>query len=275
MNKKLVGSLVALTLLLLMPVLVSAQTTTSTNDAALIAQLEQLIVILTKELQQLIAAHRRASSSRSTAILPSPTGGSSPSLTNPGYQSSTQLSATIDQSSLITNTSTPTIMGTVPNTFSICVVMLNANAGSLLQTMLYTNNRGYVCDAQPPEGGSATGITISSGHWSMNTAFNRGTIFGNGVYNVGVYDENTGTLLTTGKLTINTPQPSVAQVAAPQPTPSTLDRISVRQGSNGGEFYDTVTGQVFTPHGNNYARIRKYTDVWTGACTSGWNYSVY
>lgn len=40
------------------------------------------------------------------------------------------------------------------------------------------------------------------------------------------------------------------------PTPTyAIDRIGIRQGANGGEFYDTVTNAKFVPRGNNYVIV--------------------
>jgi hypothetical protein len=121
----------------------------------------------------------------------------------PAQPSSAAPSATIDQTTLATNSSTPTITGMVANTSSICVVLLNTKAGKLLANYNSYSNKWSLCtDTQAPEGGDS-GITISNGHWSMSTAFNRGTTFGNGNYGVGVYNESTGQLLTAGTLVVS------------------------------------------------------------------------
>lgn len=54
-----------------------------------------------------------------------------------------------------------------------------------------------------------------------------------------------------------------------------MDRIAVRQGSNGAELYDTVTNQPFTPRGNNYENVTFTSSRLTLQCSPYWGFSTF
>jgi hypothetical protein len=57
--------------------------------------------------------------------------------------------------------------------------------------------------------------------------------------------------------------------AYPPSTVSALNRIGVRQGTTGGEFYDTVTNAKFVPRGNNYVVLGQVNDPWGSGMVQG------
>jgi hypothetical protein len=196
--------------LLASPLLVSAQTVSVSSNASLIAVLTQLVQVLEQELQQLIAAQRGTTLAPSAAILPPPTGGSSPSQTNPSYQSSTQPSATIDQSSLTTTSLAPTITGTATGVSQLYVVVYNSS--------------------DKVWGSGNTDVNVVNGRWSVQIGAPVSSfVLAPGIYTVKVYVWPGDALLSSGTLTVtgsNSTQPSATISQGLSPVQATADPSS-------------------------------------------------